>query len=186
MSRYAFCPHCARALRLNKEGLPSCVCGFTHWDNPVPVVACLVPMQREWLKKTHLPYEEFPDDGVLLVQRNRAPFAGEWCLPCGFMNKHGHPKEEATREVFEETGVHVRIEKMLCACNPMPGEINQIVISYLARPIGGILRAGDDARDARVFSRDDAPDLCFRSHQMLLDHWFGGHISGLTGVDLHL
>ena len=109
---------------------------------------------------------------------------GEWCLPCGHLTRHSHPKAEGVRETLEETGIDVRIEKILCVCNPMPGEVNQIVISYLARQVGGALKFGDDASNVGVFPSWAMPELCFRSHRMLKDQWFAGNLGQLTGKDL--
>jgi len=184
MREYKSCPYCASLLKRNAQGFLACECGFVHWDNPVPVVACVVPMQHRWLVDAGISTAGIPDGGLLLVQRDKQPFEGEWCFACGFMEKHGHPKDEAARETMEETGIRVRIERMLCACNPMPGEINQIVISYLARPVGGILKHGDDARSVGVFTRENMPELCFRSHRMLRDQWFAGNLGDRTGEDL--
>lgn len=159
-------------------------CGFVHYDNPVPVVAVLVPMAHEFLTQAGMAIQDIPNSGIVLVQRRNPPFVGRWCLPCGYINKHGYPKAEAAREVREETGLIVRIEKILCICNPMPGGVNQLTISYLGRPAGGTLQAGDDASNVGVFAEVDLPDVCFRSHRMILDQWFKEEFGGLTGHDL--
>lgn len=181
---YRYCPRCAKELVTNNEGYPACECGFVHYDNPVPVVAGVIPIQRRFFEEKGMPATGIPEAGLVMVRRGQPPFFGEWCLPCGYMEKHGHPKNEVVREVLEETGIETRVEKLLCACNPAPGEVNQTVISYLLRPVGGFLRYGSDVSAVRVFSRDNAPRACFRSHQMLIDHWFAGELGELTGKDL--
>lgn len=183
---YIYCPHCAKQLDRVVKGRKACACGFVHWDNPTPVVVCVVPMYHEWLRKAGISTLGIPDGGLLAVRRGTDPFKGSWCLPCGYMEPHGHPKAEAAREVLEETGIIVRIEKIISTCNPVPGEINQVVTSYLARPVGGVLKAGDDAVDAQVFSQHNMPPLCFRSHRMLHQQWYSGMIGELTGKDLEL
>lgn len=180
---YTFCPSCRSTLDHNDAGYLACPsCSFVHWDNPVPVAAAVIPMMHTWLSRAGMPTEDIIDGGLVHVQRDRVPFPGEFCLPCGHIEKHGHPKAELVREVEEETGLVVRIEKLLCICNPMPGEVNQLVISYLCRPVGGRLIAGSDARSVGVFG-PDAP-LCFRSHRMLQEQWFAGNLGTLTGIDL--
>lgn len=183
---YRFCPHCRNKLEKNNEGYLACRCGFVHYDNPVPVVAAVVPMDHRFLHKAGMRTEGISDGGILMVRRARPPFMGEWCLPCGFMEKHGHPKSEVVREVYEETGIHARVEKLLCVCNPAPGEANQTVISYLLRPTGGFLCYGSDVSAVCVFGREDEPKACFRSHQMLINHWFAGELGELSGTDLLL
>jgi ADP-ribose pyrophosphatase YjhB (NUDIX family) len=152
---------------------PSCnTCKWTDYENPVPVAAVMISRLGD------------PERKIALVQRGIPPFKGQWCLPCGYVNKHEIPKVAAVREAKEETGLTIRLEKILCVCNPMPGELNQITISYLARVADGVLKAGDDAQDAQWFGKDDCPKSCFRSHQMLIEKWWEGRLGEITGVDL--
>lgn len=171
MSAYIYCPLCRHELSETKEGLKVCpACHFTHYDNPVPVVAVLVPVES----------------GIVLVQRGVEPFKGEWCLPCGYMNRYEHPKAAARRETEEETGLVVRMEKVLSICNPSPEDfpLNQLVIHYLGRMVAGELQAGDDALNVGVFTREDMPPVCFRSHRMVINEWFNGTWGTITGIDL--
>lgn len=171
MKHYLFCPFCQTDLEEKEGGLKFCPsCHFTHYDNPIPVVAVLVPQE----------------EGIVLVKRGVPPFMGDWCLPCGYMNRFEHPKAAGRRETQEETGLVVRMEKILSVCNPSPEDypLNQLVIHYLGRVVGGELRAGDDALDVGVFSQDQMPPVCFRSHRMVIDEWFSGKWGGITGVDL--
>ncbi len=191
---YKFCPFCAGALSKNADGRPQCSCGFIHYDNPVPVVAMVVPFMQQYIgtAPTDVAFaapNNCPDPrltGILLVQRGVPPFKGDWCLPCGYLNRHEHPKAAAVREVKEETGIETRIEKILCVCNPMPGEINQSVISYLGRPVLGALHAGDDAAAVGIFGYGALPNVCFRSHRMLIDEWYNGTFGRLSGKDLRV
>lgn len=164
MPTWNFCPLCASALEdkdldgATKRGCTKCA--FVHWDNPVPVVACLI----------------VTDDGVVLVQRKVAPFPGRWCLPRGFMKTAEIPKRAAVRETLEETGLKVWLLRMLNACNPSPPgiQLNQVTMFYLATIREGTLRAGDDALDARVFKLDALPDICFPSDIKLIQDWYAG------------
>lgn len=171
MRAYLYCPYCGSHLDEVENELKKCSsCNFKHYDNPIPVVAVLVPQE----------------DGIVLVRRGVPPFMGEWCLPCGYLNRFEHPKAAGRRETQEETGLVVRMEKILSVCNPSLEDfpLNQLVIHYLARVIGGELKAGDDALDARVFSKDDLPPVCFRSHRMVIEEWFSGKWGVITGIDL--
>ena len=169
----------------------ACICGYIHYANPVPVAVALIPSTLDFPVET-LDHERMRVDykeGVVLVQRSRPPFVGKWCLPCGFIDQHERPRLAAIREAKEECGLDVATDKILCACNPMPGEINQITISYLCHKIGGELKAGDDAADARIFSWEELAAgteladptwgvkediVCFRSHRMLICNYFTG------------
>ncbi|MCA1814613.1 MAG: NUDIX hydrolase, partial [Halobacteriales archaeon] len=43
--------------------------------------------------------------GVVLVKRARAPYAGTWALPGGFVDYGEEPERACLREVEEETGL---------------------------------------------------------------------------------
>lgn len=187
---YQFCPFDKMGLIkqvIEGEEFLACPkdgCGYVHWDNPIPTVATLVAMPHYWLNIAGISTAGIPNNGIVLIRRGIPPFKGEWCLPCGYISRHGHPKAEAVKEVREETGLETRIEQLICVCNPMAGEVNVNVVHYLARPVGGVLQAGDDAEEVGVFSEYDLPKICFRSHAKVVRHWFSGDLGKLTGDDL--
>jgi ADP-ribose pyrophosphatase YjhB (NUDIX family) len=154
-----FCPKCGQSMQKPAARKQACGgCPFINYNNPVPVTATLIPV----------------DDGVVLVRRNAPPFVGDWCLPRGFMEQDERPKASARREVFEETGLWVRVDRMIALCNPSPPhfELNQITAFYLAHVEHGELKAGDDAQDVGVFTKDNLPNICFRTDQMIVaDHF---------------
>jgi ADP-ribose pyrophosphatase YjhB (NUDIX family) len=166
---WKWCPVCREQLAKHEiEGvqLLACTsCDYIHYDNPIPVVATLIPV----------------DDGIVLVKRGVAPFIGEWCLPCGFVNSVETPKSAARRESEQECGLKVRLVGIANACLPqVPGvRLNHLVLIYIGQPVGGELQAGDDAVEARVFKRDELPKICFPSHQMAVDDWFNGTLGTL-------
>ena len=163
------CPLCAHPLTTvdigGKDRL-SCgseACEFIHWNNPLPVTATLVPM----------------DQGIVLVKRKFEPFIGTWCLPGGFMENAEHPAESAKREVLEETGLNVEIHGLVGATAPGHG-INVVVLFYLAKPTSGILIAGDDASEVRVFSYEELPNnISFEMHRRLIHQYFSANGSFL-------
>ena len=188
MKSAKFCLNCGTALvprEIEKKTRMACPeCDFVHWNSPTLVVSTLIPMLHSFLEVAGLSTNGVPDGGIVLVRRTVPPFVGDWCFPCGHMDTYAHPKAEVVRETEEECGLVIRLEALLCLCNPMPGELNQSVAHYLARPTGGILRAGSDAGDVGVFDRSNLPNICFRSHRRLVDLWFEGKIPTLTGQDL--
>ncbi len=154
------CPVCKQLLETAELGgrarLLCASCDFVHWDNPKPVTATLVPM----------------DDGLVLVRRKYEPFTGYWCLPGGFIESAEHPAESAAREVFEETGLNIELNRLLEASAPGHG-INVVILFYLAKPASGQLVAGDDASEVQVFHAGSLPPkIAFELHRQMIARYF--------------
>lgn len=136
---------------------PGCpACGYIHFDNPrVAAVVFVAEGER-----------------VLLVKRNVAPEKGRWALAAGFVELGEPPEAAARREMKEETGLDVVIERMLELSFNADDKV--IVILYQARAVGGVLAAADDVEDARWFTRDELPELAFESTRRTLKAWLEG------------
>ena len=158
------CPSCGQALQTTAiNGLDRLVCfacEFVHWDNPIPVTATIVPL----------------NGGIVLVKRKYPPFVDDWCLPGGFIEAHEAPEQSAIREVEEETGLKVKIERMLGAQAPGKG-INVIILFYLAGPACGVITPGDDASAAQAFNKSDLPaNIAFPLHREMISRWFNNQL----------
>jgi ADP-ribose pyrophosphatase YjhB (NUDIX family) len=156
--RVRFCPRCATPLvRLDDHGSlrPTCTaCGYIHYRNPVPAAGVILPWRG----------------GVLLVKRKFDPRAGAWCLPAGFMEYGETPEHCARRELLEETGIRGRVGELFGVYAGFDDpRVRAVLIVYLAERIGGRLRPGDDAIEARFFRLDELPEwIAFTSHRHAL------------------
>ena len=164
------CPLCANPITTveigGRERIACSSCDFVHWDNPKPVTATLVPM----------------NDGLVLVRRKFEPFVDYWCLPGGFMESTEHPEQSAIREVFEETGLKVELNRILGAASPGHG-VNVVILFYLAKPASGVLTAGDDASEVGVFKKHELPpNIAFDLHRKIITQWFDNNGSFLESV----
>jgi len=152
-----FCTRCAAAVkREEKFGAvrPVCPqCGWIHFQDPKVAAAVLV--------------EE--GSRVLLVRRTNEPFRGLWTLPAGFVNGGEDPAEAAARECFEETGLTVRVTRVLDVISGREHERGaDFVIVYAAEVMSGEMAPADDADAVEWFERNHLPPLAFKATKKVL------------------
>jgi len=156
---FSFCPKCGGGLEVREhDGVPRLQCGrcgFVFYQNPVPAVGAIL----------------LREGNVVLVRRKYEPRAGDWSLPAGFVEYGEHHKEALVREVKEETNLDIRIRQLFDVYTAMDDpRTHVIIILYLADIVGGELRAGDDAVEARFFPLDDLPaNIAFSCHRYALE-----------------
>lgn len=167
------CPTCGHGLETRVlNDLPRRVCpacGFTYWNNPLPVAGAAVIDQR---------------GHILLVRRSVEPRKGYWNLPAGFF-EWGESAEAATRrEVREETGLEVEITAYLTsygAGHSFDPWHSVTYMFYYARQVGGMLAPGDDADEAAFFAPDRLPaDIAFPSNLAALARWQADRQAGVV------
>ena len=110
--------------------------------------------------------DAFVEDGrgrLLLVRRGRPPFRGSWALPGGFCEWGETTEECCAREMLEETGVTVRVEKLLGVYSDPKRDPrgHTVTVLYAARPVRGEAKGSDDAAEARWFTRKEIRGLAF-------------------------
>ena len=97
------------------------------------------------------------------------PQAGAWSVPAGFVNAHELPEGAVLREVREETGLEVSVNRLIEVLSGREHPRgSDILLVYLVQQVGGELLAGDDAGDAAWFPLDDLPPLAFESTHRIL------------------
>jgi 8-oxo-dGTP diphosphatase len=92
------------------------------------------------------------DGRFLLVLRAKAPEAGRWTVPGGAVEPGETFEETAVREVLEETGIHIRVTREAWTLDLPADDVVYEVHDFIAEPLGGELRAADDASDAGWFT----------------------------------
>jgi ADP-ribose pyrophosphatase YjhB (NUDIX family) len=103
---------------------------------------------------------EFPGDlprhGVVLIRRRFEPLAGQWSLPGGTLEVGETLDAAVAREIAEETGLAVSVGPVIDVFDRILLDAERrvryhfVLIDYLCRPVGGRLRHGSDASEARV------------------------------------
>jgi NAD+ diphosphatase len=127
---FRFCPQCAHPLSTIeaaedgglKTRLRCAACGFTHWNNPTPVLAAVIECADR--------------DGQLLLARNAAWSANVFALITGFMEAGESPQQGITREVGEETSLQVEALNLIGVYDFQ--RMNQVIIAYHALARGDI------------------------------------------------
>jgi mutator protein MutT len=92
------------------------------------------------------------DGQALIVKRAHEPRKGEWSLPGGIVELGETLVEAVKRELKEETGLDVEVGEVVEVFDRVHhagGRIQYhfVIVDYLCRPVGGTLRAADDAED---------------------------------------
>ena len=143
-SALQFCPSCATPLQFivqaedggDKERLRCPACGWTHWNNPTPVLAAIVEYR-----------------GQVLLARNAAWPGKMFALITGFMEAGESPQEGIAREVKEETNLDVTQVILVGAYEFL--RMNQVIIAYHVVAHGDV-RLSPELVDYRLV---DLPDL---------------------------
>lgn len=86
-----------------------------------------------------------------------------WSLPGGYIKGGEHPKEGLEREIEEESGLVVSIDKRIKIRTDR--QTARLDIVYAGTFIGGIFRPSAEVSEAKFFSFDYLPDI--RKDQLL-------------------
>ena len=102
---------------------------------------------------------------ILLVRRAKEPNQGLWSIPGGRLRLGEKLHEAAEREILEETGIRIRVGKLLYHFEFIAhGDddmvaYHYVVLDFAGDYLGGELQAGDDAIEAAWVGFDTLPEL---------------------------
>ena len=114
----------------------------------------------------------FNEKGEVLLQRRGD--SNTWGFPGGAVEIGETPQQAAVREVKEETGLDVEVEKLLGVYTdldmvyPNGDQAQSITIAYRLKVLSGKLSCDQvETLELKYFSKEDRPDLFTRSHEAL-------------------
>jgi len=113
-------------------------CGWTHWNNPTPVLAAVIECSDR--------------GGRLLLARNAAWTGRMFALITGFMEAGETPEAGITREIAEETALQVQSLSLIGVYDFQ--RMNQVIIAYHALARGDIVLSPELA-EYRLFAPED-------------------------------
>jgi 8-oxo-dGTP diphosphatase len=93
-------------------------------------------------------------DRVLLIKRGHEPLKGQWSLPGGGVELGETLEQAIVREVREETGLDVEVGPIVDVLDRIGrdahGRVEHqfVLVDFVCRPSGGVLRSASDADDA--------------------------------------
>lgn len=88
---------------------------------------------------------------LLVVKRAMPPDLGLWAFPGGRVEVGETTQEAAVREVKEEVGLDVRIERVFDVVTYLPGDLEGgtwgqvVIVDYLARPERGEVKLSSES-----------------------------------------
>ncbi len=102
----------------------------------------------------------FDERRVLLAHRRDIDW---WNLPGGGMELGETIEEAVRREVLEETGLEVEVERLVGVYSKPQKQ--EVVLTFLCRKVGGVLTETEESRECRYFVPDDLPVNTLPKHR---------------------
>jgi ADP-ribose pyrophosphatase YjhB (NUDIX family) len=140
------------------ERLVCTACEFVFYLDPKLAVGTIITDDR---------------NRVVLVRRAIEPGYGKWVFPGGYVDRGEEVRAAAVREAREETGLEVRLERLINIYS-YAGRVPVIVV-YSATMMGGCLGCDEEGLEARFFEPETIPweELAFRSTREALQEFLG-------------
>lgn len=152
-----------------EEGVTCPQCGHmvSVYRNPVPTVDIIISTPK----------------GIVLIKRKNPPYG--WAIPGGFVDYGESAEHAAIREAQEETSLNVQNLRLLGVYSAPDRDprFHTLSVVFIAEA-DGVPKAGDDAAELAVFTRETLPSPLAFDHAKILADYFScrENTSGRCGV----
>ena len=154
---FNFCQRCGESLGekvIENIVRPHCpACGYVVFLDPKVAAVALV----------------IDGDGLVMVKRGVEPEYGRWAFPSGYVDRGEVVEAAAIREVKEETGLDVELDRLIGVYSLEDSPV--VLVVYLAHITGGKVEVGHDALAVRTFAVEDLPALPFPHDEQIMRDW---------------
>lgn len=156
---FKFCPLCKYPLRRarvdGRKRLFCKRCSWVHYENPVPVAACVAINKK---------------DEILVAKRNLEPGKGKWALPGGFVEWDEAPEDTCLRELKEETGIDGEIARLIGVYVQKTRKYGSLlVIGYAVRVLHENISINSEVKEAKFVKQKDIPYIPFLTHRKMIE-----------------
>ncbi len=122
------------------------------------------------------------DGKYLLGKRNKPDhsYQGVWVIPGGGVHDNETTEEAAIREIKEETGLDIRLKKLVCIMEIIAKGVgyHSVVFFYLAEPLSEKIEASDDLSEAKFFYPKEMEELRIASSAVQVLGHLGVKVNG--------
>ncbi len=112
---------------------------------------------------------------ILLVKEKEW---GTWSIPGGWCDLFESPSEAAKKEVLQESGYDVRIERLLGITNRQSylknPQLSEYTICFLASITGVVQQHGHETTDVEFFPLDELPEISHKYTQLEIERILNG------------
>ena len=128
---------------------------MTQYRNPFPTVDIIIEVEG----------------GIVLIKRRNPPPG--WAIPGGFVDYGETVEDAAVREAKEETGLDVRLTRLLGVySDPERDPRSHTISTVFVGTASGTPVADDDAADTGIFTECTLPEKIAFDHRVILEDYF--------------
>ena len=100
---------------------------------------------------------------ILLFKHTYRKF--EWGIPAGGLEYGEQPEKAIVREFLEETGMQIKVEKLLLAESSR--EDHNITLIYSCKIVNGTFKESSEISEMRYFDMNDLPQMLFAEKNLI-------------------